>query len=103
MNLLQCTIKQTGQDNKTENAVVHNEEHKITNNILQNLLSLLRNGNSKTQISASLLHQISTKSVAVFTEYMEMSIMTLCNPGFIFDQYGSKVELFNNCDGSCLN
>jgi hypothetical protein len=29
--------------------------------------------------------------------------MTLCNPGFIFDQYGSKVELFNNCDGSCLN
>jgi hypothetical protein len=96
MKLLQCTTKQIRQNNKTGNAVVHNKERKITNNILQNLLSLLENGNSKTQISESLLYQISTKSMEGFTDCMEMSIITLHKPGFILDQYGLKLELSNN-------
>jgi hypothetical protein len=88
MKLLQHTTKQIRRDNKTRKAVVHNEVYKITNNILQILLSLLKNENSIMQISECLLYQISGKSVEGFMGYMEMSIMTLGKPGFILDQYG---------------
>lgn len=59
---------QIRQDIKTGNVVVNNV-HKITNSILQNLLRLLTNGNSKIQISESLLYQISTKSIKIYRIY----------------------------------
>jgi hypothetical protein len=52
--LLQHTTRQIRQDNRSGKAVVLNELHKITNNILQSLLSLCKRGGSKTQISESL-------------------------------------------------
>jgi hypothetical protein len=88
MKLLQRTTKQIRQYNKTGKTAVHNEVHKITNNILRILVSLLKNENSTMQISECLLYQISGKSVEGFMGYMEMSIMTLYKPGFILDQYG---------------
>jgi hypothetical protein len=55
----ECSYYITLQNNsdKTTGAgktVVRNELHKITNNILQSLMSLCKKGDSKTQINESL-------------------------------------------------
>jgi hypothetical protein len=87
------TYREGNDISKTGKGVLHEAIHTITNRALCSSLTFLKNWNSEMQISGTLPHRISTKSLTRFMIYMEKSIYGLT---YIRLSYGvSRLKIGN--------